>query len=214
MASQTQLQSRRFECAYEDQSVDFNYIPNILKSDVNVSFVKWAKDTVYMETKTRKTVSYFIAMYPAFLSLIRCCKVSSITEDKVLGVYGTPLDTRQIRSEHKHLNTPEKLRLLYNYIRETKEVPDLSEDINAILNKGDYDKVITAAKRKNSAQQYSLNLKLWQKEVLKELNGQHERKVLWVFDFDGNSGKTELSKYLRYKCNYQKLPPGKNFNQS
>lgn len=209
--AKSQVQSRRFECAYQDATVDFNYLPNVLKSDENVSFVKWTREVIYIETKTRKTVSYFTAMYPALLSLIQCVKATTITDDVEIGKFGTPLDTRQIRcNSQKAVSTPEKLRLLYNHIRETKEVPDLSEDVTAILNKTDFDKVITAAKRKNTAQQYTLNLRPWQKEVLKELYAQGSRTVLWVFDFDGNSGKTELSKYLRYKCNYQKLPPGNN----
>ena len=106
------------------------------------------------------------------------------------------------------LSTPEKLRMVFRHVLETKETPDLSEDVDAIISKSDFDKVITAAKMKIQTSEYSLVLRPWQKKALTTIYNQEKRTVTWVFDFDGNSGKTELSKYLRFKNNFQKLSSG------
>ncbi len=36
----------------------------------------------------------------------------------------------------------------------------------------------------------------WQKGILRKLDEQDDRKVMWVYDLEGNSGKTWLAKYL------------------
>ncbi len=47
------------------------------------------------------------------------------------------------------------------------------------------------------------------KKVVQLLEEQTNRSVLWVFDYDGNTGKTELGKFLMFKKNYQVLVPGR-----
>ena len=39
------------------------------------------------------------------------------------------------------------------------------------------------------------------------LNLQDNRKILWMFDFSGNTVTSELSRYLMFKPNYQVLKP-------
>ena len=68
--------------------------------------------------------------------------------------------------------------------------------------------MIIVAKSKIQAMDYNFTLRPWQQKVLSLLYDQGNRTVLWVFDFEGKSGKTELSKYLNYKLNFQKIPAG------
>lgn len=205
MASPQFYQSRRFECVIENGIV-LDTVVNLLKLDVEVSFLKWSETVIYVEVRVKKTVSYFKKFHSA-LELVRTCGLSSIPEEDVKGTHGVPMIARNLTTSSK-LSTPEKLRMVFKQVLETKETPDLSEDVDAIINKSDFDKVITAAKRKNRTAEYSLVLRQWQKKALTAIYGQEKREILWIFDFDGNSGKTELSKYLRFKCNFHKLPSG------
>ncbi len=61
---------------------------------------------------------------------------------------------------------------------------------------GSYEKVFQRAKRLNFMENYSLNLRPWQKEVIKLLNNLSERQILWVFDLNGKSEKSKLAEYL------------------
>lgn len=47
------------------------------------------------------------------------------------------------------------------------------------------------------------DLRSWQKQVVRYLEAQTERQVLWIVDEDGNIGKTFLSKYLLFQCDFQ-----------
>jgi hypothetical protein len=82
---------------------------------------------------------------------------------------------------YKKSGEREKLNSLFIEIRETKIIPDLREDIDHILDQSSYEKVFQRAKRLNFMENYSLNLRPWQKEVIKLLNNQSERQILWVF---------------------------------
>jgi hypothetical protein len=62
--------------------------------------------------------------------------------------------------------------------------------------------VISNAFIENNRQSYSLNLRPWQKAVVNALSNQNDRTVLWVFDYDSNCSKAELSHYLTYKWKY------------
>ncbi len=43
-----------------------------------------------------------------------------------------------------------------------------------------------------------IKLRPWQKEIISRLENQDDRKILWVYDKLGNSGKTTLNKYLHF----------------
>ena len=45
--------------------------------------------------------------------------------------------------------------------------------------------------------------------VVQLIEEQNDRQVLWVLDYNGDSGKSELGKFLLYKKNFQILTPGK-----
>lgn len=47
------------------------------------------------------------------------------------------------------------------------------------------------------------------KKVVQLLEEKTNRSILWVFDYDGNTEKTELGKFLMFKKNYQVLDPGR-----
>ena len=206
MATTKSIQSRRFECALS--SIDgITILTSMLEKDLGISFFQWTSDKIYIESKVKKTISYFTKQYPV-LELLRTVGETSITEKDVIGKHGIPISAPNTRKNKDTQSTPEKLQKLFSHVRETKEIPDLNEDISAIVNKTEYGKVITAAKRKNRMDEYHITLRIWQKMVLAEIYNQEDRKILWVFDFDGNSGKTELSKYLRFKNCFQKLPSG------
>ncbi len=201
-------QTRRFECVLENfQSIQT--ISALLATDLEVSFLKWSEDSIYIETKNRKVLTYFTKRYNLLANIRLLFTASSIGEKNLKGQHGTPMKTRYVLPEKPGQTTPDKLKVLFHYVRDAKETPDLSEDITAIVNCGDFNKVITAAKMKNMAEDYSLILRPWQKKVVQELSFQGDRQVLWVFDFDGGSGKSELVEYLELKLNYQLLPPGK-----
>ena len=52
------------------------------------------------------------------------------------------------------------------------------------------------------------SLRKWQKEALEKIRIQRH-ELLWIFDFDGNSGKTYFGKYLTNNENFEQLPPCK-----
>lgn len=61
---------------------------------------------------------------------------------------------------------------------------------------------LTEYNKKELEEEYNdVELRGWQKEVIKRLDEQSNRKVLWVVDEIGNNGKTYLSKYLVSKRN-------------
>jgi hypothetical protein len=72
-----------------------------------------------------------------------------------------------------------------------------------------YQTVMTSALMENAKEDYNLILRPWQKKVLNLLVDQGDRRVLWVWDYDGNSGKSELCKFLMMKMDFQLLPPGR-----
>jgi len=47
------------------------------------------------------------------------------------------------------------------------------------------------------------DLRCWQKQIIRCLEAQTERQVLWIIDEDGNIGKTFVSKFLLFKCDFQ-----------
>ena len=115
----------------------------------------------------------------------------------------------------KSASKRQKLQYVFDSVRETGQVPDLSEDVAAILHKKTFDKVIRAAaelNRKEKATEIysSFILRAWQEKVVADLEDQSNRTVLWVFDFDGKTGKTELANYLCAQKGLQKLFP-RNF---
>lgn len=53
-------------------------------------------------------------------------------------------------------------------------------------------------------------LREWQKEIVEMLENQPERQVLWIVDFEGNTGKSFLAQYLEVVRDYQVLSGGKH----
>lgn len=62
----------------------------------------------------------------------------------------------------------------------------------------------------NAREHFELALRPWQRQVITLLHEQNSRHILWVFDYDGNTGKTQLGKYLMFKMNYQVLACGRS----
>lgn len=102
---------------------------------------------------------------------------------------------------------PEHLSTLYSQVKE-EEIPlNFTGDIHYMLNKEKYETVISNANLEIMRESYCLHLRPWQVMVVNDLYHQDDRSILWVFDFNGNTGKSELSRYLMMKLNYQVLKP-------
>ena len=76
-----------------------------------------------------------------------------------------------------------------------------------MAHKEKYELVISNANLDGMRKSFNLTLRPWQTSVVNAFNQQDDCSVLWVFDFDGNSGKTTLSNFLMFKLNYQFLKP-------
>ena len=207
MFSIAQVQSRHFIC-------DFNtpqhvlFVVEMLKLDENVSYIKWSDSYIYVETKLKKTVTYFVVRYN-HLALIRVCQDYVFPQANNVSEFGKPMIKRKGPNSSGKLTLAEKLDSTFRYVLENKKTPEnLGDDIAAIINKTDFDKVINVAKSRIRAMEYNITLRPWQQKVLSLLYDQDNRTVLWVFDCEGKSGKTELSRYLKYKLNFQKIPAG------
>lgn len=206
--STSKVQSRRFEASLGSAIVDEQMFLE-LKSNSLISFFKWSEKAIYIETACKKTVSFFSkGVFPSRMENIVTTSVCRISDEEVIGIHGKPMDTRQIKKSAKVLTGAEKLKALYNSVRQNKVAPDLRDDVEAMINKRDYDKVITMAKKRNLAESYNMTPLPWQKMALEKILNQNDRELLWIFDFNGNSGKTELGKFLRYKQDFQRLATG------
>ncbi len=112
--------------------------------------------------------------------------------------------------ESASLSKRQKLQLVYDWVLKNDCVPDLSGDVTFIRYRKTFDEIICAALVKNSKEKPrpvgpQFVPRPWQEKVLTDLENQSNRTVLWVFDFDGNSGKSELAKYLCDEKNFQQL---------
>lgn len=85
----------------------------------------------------------------------------------------------------------------FEKIRE--ELPWILHCEKAVKNWVDHEKRISA--RQAALEKYKdAKLREWQRDLLYHISSQPERKVLWVVDTIGNSGKTWLANYL--ECNH------------
>ena len=203
-----QQQSRRFQSLVPPQAM-FS-LCKMLETNTFVSFYKWSEKEIYLEVNVKKTPGYFKNGYPA-LELIRIVSIGTIPDSEIKGEHGHPMETRQISKEAKALSTPEKLKQIYKTVREEKVIPNLTEDVEAMLNKKEYEIVINNAIIQNYNETYDITLRPWQRKALAKINGQNSREILWIFDFNGNTGKTEFNNFLEVKQNFQNLSPGMLF---
>lgn len=193
------IQSRRFQCVYQHGGSLIAAF-NLLKSLPTVSFASRSDRVVYMETVSKRKISFFSSMSDLFLDA-ECVSHCSNKAEDVIESFGKAMRA----AARAQGNQPQHLVSLYNQVREGEVPLNFTGDIDYIVNKDKYELVISNAYMDNSRQSYSLNLRPWQRCVVNALSTQNDRTVLWVFDYDGNSGKTELSHYLMYKLNYQIL---------
>jgi hypothetical protein len=201
-------QSHRFECVLSDSNLLFSTVEKLKLDKEEISYLKWSTSALYIETKNKKTLAFFKKHY-SHLELIHICETSSISVDMVIGEYGIAKPIRI--SAQKKTGDREKFNSLFLEIRETKVIPNLQEDIDHILDQSSYEKVFQRAKKLNFMENYSLNLRPWQKKVLSSLSSQSNRQILWVFDLNGNSGKSKLAEYLEFKNSYYGILPGRSF---
>ncbi len=85
----------------------------------------------------------------------------------------------------------------------------MTGNIDFMIYRERYQAVMNQALLENAKENYDLILHTWQKKVLNLLVDQGNRRVLWVWDYDGNSGKSELCKFLMMKRDFQLLSPGR-----
>lgn len=123
-------------------------------------------------------------------------------KDKDFTELGTPKKTAAQRGAEpweairKMIKEGDDYDILYNEIADA--YPSMAgRYYNAIL------KWIADAKadaiNKMSKQQFEKAvLREWQKELIEKLEQQNEREIYWVYDEDGNTGKTFLAKWLHF----------------
>lgn len=104
----------------------------------------------------------------------------------------------------------EELQVAYSKVRSDNAPPDFTGDISYMVNRDKYDAVMAQALFDNAREHFELALRPWQRQVINLLHEQNSRHILWVFDYDGNTGKTQLGKYLMFKMNYQVLACGRS----
>ena len=85
----------------------------------------------------------------------------------------------------------------------------MTGNIDFMVNREKYQAVMNHALLENAKENYNLFLRPWQRKVINMLSDQGDRRVLWVWDYDGNSGKSELCKFLILKRDFQLLSPGR-----
>jgi hypothetical protein len=134
---------------------------------------------------------------------------SDVIEQKGVSLRVVLPDSSSIRSE-----PPEEkmFAAIYKKVRLDSSPPDFTGNVHFMLNRDKYQSVMTYALVENAKEEFDLTLRPWQKMVVKKLEEQCDRKILWVFDYDRNSGKTRLGHYLMMKKNYQILFPGSTHN--
>ena len=84
----SQVQSRRFICEFNFSPQSIASVTKMLKKDENVSYCKFSDSFVYLETKTKKSLSYFVKKY-ASLQLIRVCNCN-IPQANNVSEFGKP----------------------------------------------------------------------------------------------------------------------------
>jgi hypothetical protein len=115
----------------------------------------------------------------------------------------------RVFSPVKEMKQGERLLEAYKKVRCDGIPPDMTGNIDFMVYPEKYEAVMTNALMENAKEDYNLILRPWQKKVLNLLVDQGDRRVLWVWDYDGNSGKSELCKFLMMKRGFQLLSPGR-----
>ena len=161
----SQVQSRRFICEFNFSPQSIASVTEMLKKDENVLYCKFSDSFVYLETKTKKSLSYFVKKY-ASLQLIRVCNCN-IPQANNVSEFGKPMVVSKRNGVSSKLTLAEKLDSTYRYVLENKRTPEnLEDDVTAMINKTDFNKVINVAKRKIRAMEYDLELRPWKKSPI------------------------------------------------
>jgi len=186
----------------------------MLSSIPAVTYLARSNVDLYVEVDKKKTCSFFSRLSPLFAgaAIATGCRFSS---SDIIEQRGVPLrvvlpDSVSIRSEP----TPEEklFGAIYKKVRLDSTPPDFTGNVHFMLNRDKYQSVMSYALVENAKDEFDMTLRPWKKMVVKRLEEQCDRKILWVFDYDGNTGKTRLGRYLMMKKNFQILFPGSTHN--
>ena len=52
-------QSCRFQCCVSDRDILNNMVEKLKSDKEEITYLKWSSDVIYIETRNRKTLSYF-----------------------------------------------------------------------------------------------------------------------------------------------------------
>ena len=200
------IQSRRFLASgfLTLEKLESFYKQLIL--NVLVSFACMSKLNVYVELKQRRTLHSFKASLLAnnLPDELEIAAYNSIAESDVVGEpYGKPMS--RVKKPDSVDSSKISPAAIYQHVRYFKEAPDLGDIYLSAAVKAEVDAAICAARLKNQEEEYSLNLFPWQSKAVQIVSELSDRKVLWIFDKDGGSGKTELLKYFKFKLGFQYL---------
>ena len=146
------LQSRRFRCKVQVEAV--TSLVTQLKFDSGISYCAWNEEgEVYIETKVKKTVTYFNKGYP-LLSEISPCKEVTVPSSHAKGAFGKAFVVKQI--QNMNCDKMGELAEVYEYAKENGESPDMTGNILAMLHRSDYYKVINEGTKESTKRNISI----------------------------------------------------------
>lgn len=193
------IQSRRFlVSAFSDLPIVECWAR--LKSDVSVRYVCKDSSRIYFETTSRKTVNGIKTSFPFLGSSIENVRYNIILLETHYEETGKPM-TKVDRPGESTKITPESV---YHHVLFYKEPPEDFDDVY-LPRKVRMECLgqISAAYAKLERDEYELDLLPWQRLALQILKDQKKEEILWIFDMDGGSGKSEFGKYLKNKEKFQ-----------
>ncbi|XP_045036772.1 uncharacterized protein LOC123477476 [Daphnia magna] len=135
------------------------------------------------------------------------CAQSRILNNDIIEKIGVPM---RVFKHVERRSQGEELLDVYRKVRADRTLPDFTGNVNFMVNREKYEAVMAHAILENAKENYNLVLRPWQSNVVQIAGQQCNRNVLWVWDYDGNSGKTELAWFFMMKMRYQLLTPGRN----
>ena len=194
------VQSRRFivnDFVLENGVETSDHLRRLGPGDVDyISYFCYNNTTLYLETYTKKrlnAVRNWLNMFNDVQSVER----NPIEEGQILFCFGVPMGLKKLSELEKDLNTH------YLEMKETKQLPRTEGNARFMVQEAAFNKVASIAHRENLKANYNIVLRPFQEICVDLALKQLDRKLLWVMDFTGNSGKTEIGKYLEAKENWQ-----------
>lgn len=171
-----------------------------------------------------KTQKLHIQGYCEFKSAMRINTIKKLFNDNTIHIeqrkgtqieainYCTKEDTRIeepiILGINKQQGNRSDLSQLYDDIKDNKDIQYIIDTYPGqyAKYKQNIDTIYQLHRNNNIKEQMKLQydntkLRQWQQQTIELLNNQNDRQILWIYDNNGNTGKTYLNKYLHLHQN-------------